>query len=382
MLVSFNGLVDGAFAQAENRAREVGTFLTEATQSTVDTVEERFASVRAATGRERERTAAAMRAAYEQANEEMSRLLEEGSKRFAAAVIEMRDMSSDIRRELDATREEVRRGAQEFPQETAEHTGAMRKVVAEQVRALNELTEIVARSGRSYDVAQPTSAGRVETPAAPRRAESVQLPEPMPVRDDFPRARDVAAPPRPTIEARRPVVRPEPQPAPQRREEPRREERRPEPPAPRAAPEPAAPRSQSWLSDLLARASRDEDKDKPRGKASGPADTIEALSLDIARMLDHDAVADHWDRYQRGERAMFERRLYTAQGQQAFEEVRRRYRSEREFRDSVDRYVQEFERLLAEIGRDDRDGSIVKSYLVSDTGKVYTLLAHASQRFE
>ena len=152
--------------------------------------------------------------------------------------------------------------------------------------------------------------------------------------------------------------------------------------APRVAQEPSAQRSQSWLSDLLARASRDEDKDKPRSKVSGPADTIEALSLDIARMLDHDAVSDHWERYQRGERAMFERRLYTAQGQQAFEEVRRRYRSEREFRDSVDRYVQEFERLLAEIGRDDRDGSIVKSYLVSDTGKVYTLLAHASQRFE
>ena len=325
-----------------------------------------------------------MRAAYEQANEEMSRLFDEGAKRFAAAVVEMRDMSSDIRRELDATREEVRRGAQEFPQETAEHTGAMRRVVAEQVRALNELTEIVARSGRSYDVAQPSAAGRVEAaPVVTRRAESVQLPAPMPVRDDLPRARDVAAPPRPTVETRRPVARTEPQPAPQRREEPRREERRPEPPAaPRATQEPSAPRSQSWLSDLLARASRDEDKDRPRGKVNGPADTIEALSLDIARMLDHDAVADHWERYQRGERAMFERRLYSAQGQQAFEEVRRRYRSEREFRDSVDRYVQEFERLLAEIGRDDRDGSIVKSYLVSDTGKVYTLLAHASQRFE
>ena len=44
--------------------------------------------------------------------------------------------------------------------------------------------------------------------------------------------------------------------------------------------------------------------------------------------------------------------------------------------------IQEFERLLSEVARDDRDGSLAKSYLVSDTGKVYTMLAHAAQRFE
>ncbi|MCC0002273.1 MAG: hypothetical protein H6871_04465 [Methylobacteriaceae bacterium] len=69
-------------------------------------------------------------------------------------------------------------------------------------------------------------------------------------------------------------------------------------------------------------------------------------------------------------------------GQQAFDEIRRRYRGEREFRETIDRYIHEFERLLSEVGRDDRDGSLAKSYLVSDTGKVYTMLAHAAQRFE
>ncbi|MCB1535126.1 MAG: hypothetical protein KDJ44_10480, partial [Rhodoblastus sp.] len=107
-----------------------------------------------------------------------------------------------------------------------------------------------------------------------------------------------------------------------------------------------------------------------------------ALSLDIARMLDHDAVVDLWERYRRGERNVFSRRLYTLQGQQAFDEIRRRYRGEREFRETIDRYIHEFERLLSEVGRDDRDGSLAKSYLVSDTGKVYTMLAHAAQRFE
>ena len=77
-----------------------------------------------------------------------------------------------------------------------------------------------------------------------------------------------------------------------------------------------------------------------------------------------------WERYRRGEQNVFDRRLYTPQGGAAFDEIRRRYRGEREFRDTVDRYIQEFERLLSEVARDDRDGSLAKSYLVSDTGKV------------
>jgi anti-sigma-K factor RskA len=79
---------------------------------------------------------------------------------------------------------------------------------------------------------------------------------------------------------------------------------------------------------------------------------------------------------------VFSRRLYTAQGQQAFEEIRRRYQSDGAFRETVDRYIQEFERLLTEVSRDDPDSPVAKSYLTSETGKVYTMLAHAADRFE
>ncbi len=42
--------------------------------------------------------------------------------------------------------------------------------------------------------------------------------------------------------------------------------------------------------------------------------------------------------------------------------------------------MQEFERLLAKISQNDRDGSQWRAYLLSSTGKVYTILAHASGR--
>jgi hypothetical protein len=99
-------------------------------------------------------------------------------------------------------------------------------------------------------------------------------------------------------------------------------------------------------------------------------------------MIDHDAAADLWDRYHRGERNVFTRKLYTMQGQRAFDEIRSKYRSERDFMQTVDRYIVEFERLLEEVSRDDRGQVVARTYLTSETGKVYTMLAHAAGRFE
>ena len=61
----------------------------------------------------------------------------------------------------------------------------------------------------------------------------------------------------------------------------------------------------------------------------------------------------------------------------------RTYRADRNFHGTVDRYLTEFERLLEDVSRDERGGqAMVRTYLTSETGKVYTLLAHASGRFD
>jgi hypothetical protein len=111
-------------------------------------------------------------------------------------------------------------------------------------------------------------------------------------------------------------------------------------------------------------------------------DSLESLAVDIARMIDHDAAAELWDRYKRGERNVFTRKLYTMQGQRAFEEIRKRYRGDGDFKRTVDRYIAEFERLLEEVSREDRGQMLARSYLTSETGKVYTMLAHAAGRFD
>ena len=152
-----------------------------------------------------------------------------------------------------------------------------------------------------------------------------------------------------------------------------------------------------WLSELLTRASHDAEapaREAPREappreappEAARPerhtVDSLDSLAVDIARMIDHDAAAELWDRYKRGERNVFTRKLYTMQGQKAFEEIRKRYRADADFKRTVDRYVGEFDRLLEEVSRDDRGQMLARSYLTSETGKVYTMLAHAAGRFD
>ncbi|MFJ5369578.1 hypothetical protein ACIPIA_10165, partial [Bosea sp. CER48] len=150
---------------------------------------------------------------------------------------------------------------------------------------------------------------------------------------------------------------------------------------PETAAQPQQPAKAGWLSDLLSRASRD-DKPEPSKPTTHSIEKLDSLSVDIARMIDHDAAVELWDRYKRGERNVFTRRLYTLQGQQTFDDIRRKYRRDPEFKETVDRYIDEFERLLGEAAKDDRDSMVAKTYLTSETGKVYTMLAHASGRFE
>src|SRR5262249_42346986 len=153
-----------------------------------------------------------------------------------------------------------------------------------------------------------------------------------------------------------------------------------------------------WLSDLLTRASQEAEQPPiARGSSAPPReapaepgerhsidslDSLDSLAVDIARMIDHDAAAELWDRHNRGERNVFTRKLYTMQGQKAFEEIRKKYRSDRDFMRTVDRYIGEFERLLEEVSRDDRGQMVARTYLTSETGKVYTMLAHAAGRFD
>ena len=102
--------------------------------------------------------------------------------------------------------------------------------------------------------------------------------------------------------------------------------------------------------------------------------------FDVYDVPANEAAVELWDRHHRGEHNLFTRRLYTMQGQQTFDEIRRKYQNDGDFRAAVERYCVDFEKLLEDVSANDRDNLMAQTYLSSDTGKVYTMLAHAAGR--
>jgi hypothetical protein len=281
----------------------------------------------------------------------------------------------------------------ELPEEARESSESMRRVIGDQIQALTELAEIISRHGKALDVSSPSLGERpvarqVET-AAPAIAVGGEA---------YSSWGDTARTARPA------TTRPEPvrTAAPSRPVTPRPATAAPvTPPAPAAgAPAETGSESGGWVSDLLRRASRDEESPAGGEPMAEPARPVEAatngaaakveadqplgaLSVDIAKAIDHEASIELWDRHRRGESNVFTRRLYTLQGQQTFDEIRKKYQRDAKFRAAVDRYVSDFEKLLAEVNRKNGDNRTASNaYLTSDTGKVYTMLAHASGRFD
>ena len=380
--------VESTFATAERRSNDLTNRLRGGLTASLSEVEQMFAEA----GKTSD-------GAAEQLRETLRVAVDDAVVRFAGATDEIRRSAGDIRRELDMTRSELKRGAFDLPEEAKESAAAMRRAVAEQIKALQDISQIVGRSTQQLEISEPSAralanaqpaqrpqpaapaptaaaapAPRPQQPAPqqPAPQQSVQQPAPQPQQ---PSIESLGL--RGSIPAERPIAQPQ-----------------------RPAETPAPARQETagggWISDLLRGASRDENADLPPARQAAPraqtepapvarnprhvVESLNSLSVDIARAIDHDASVDLWRRYQRGERDVFTRRLYTLKGQQTFDEIKRKYDREPEFRTAVDRYIADFEKLLADVARTDRDKTVTQSYLTSDTGKVYTMLAHAAGR--
>ena len=112
----------------------------------------------------------------------------------------------------------------------------------------------------------------------------------------------------------------------------------------------------------------------------GDTDVSRLGPKEIARAIDVSALGDAWGRYQAGESNVFSRRIYTLSGQGTYDEVRKKLQRDPEFARTAQAYMAEFEQLLKRAAAGPRPAEESREYLLSDRGKVYTMLAHASGR--
>ena len=172
----FSGLLDESLDTAAARAREIAGIIAESSNEGVQSIEQQYDLVRKTSDEERLRTSEALNSIYDEASAEVQAMFTQTAGRFTEIMQGMKQMAAEMQRELETTRTELRRGILELPQETAESTAQMRRVIVDQIEALAELNRIVARHGRSLDAAEPVrreaeplfAAGGGRAPAAPR----------------------------------------------------------------------------------------------------------------------------------------------------------------------------------------------------------------------
>jgi hypothetical protein len=229
----------------------------------------------------------------------------------------------------------------------------MRRVVAEQIEALSELNAIVRAQSATHDLSDRRPAPpRAEPRPEPVRAAEPPRPAPAPAAPlAAPRTVTVAEAPR--VAAAGPVAE---------------------------APKPTAPKADDgnggWLRDVL----RNANSPAAPAAAPPPVQNLTSLTDEIARAIDPAALGEAWQQYQMGAQNVFSRRIYTLTGQSTFDQVKRRMAADAEFGKNAASYMSEFEQLLQRAAQGGDPVGETRAILVSDRGKVYTMLAHASGR--
>nr|WP_166176393.1 ATPase [Altererythrobacter segetis] len=109
-------------------------------------------------------------------------------------------------------------------------------------------------------------------------------------------------------------------------------------------------------------------------------ESLNSSAIDITKAFDNDVADTAWSSYLRGDRGIFTRRAVRLLDNQQAREVSEIYRADADFRETVNRYIHDFEAMLRSV-LSTRDGhALGVTLLSSDPGKLYVALAQSIER--
>lgn len=340
--------LEGSLTQAEQRARQLTHELTKGAEVRSRSAIAEIERMKIAANVEADRAFDELTARFSRVSRQVSEQLNQLQSQFNATSAEVRMHAQRAASELASEQARLRRQIEALPHTTREGSEAVRKALSDQLRALEELSNITAREAARRDVAPPAPpiSGGPLTPIPPPQQERPRSLSTLTstLASELGQRRRTAGP---------------------------------------ASAGSEADSRENWsLGDLLARASRDEDGASRQLQPAGPpASPPPAIDIEVlARALDQATASAIWSRFRAGQRGIMVRSIYSNEGRAAFDEVSRRFRADPMFQQMVNRYLDEFERSLRQTEQDEGDAQTLASQLVSDTGRVYLFLAHASGR--
>lgn len=131
-----------------------------------------------------------------------------------------------------------------------------------------------------------------------------------------------------------------------------------------------------------AEAQRERDSETFAKRVSLLIDSMHSASIDVGKILSDEVDDKSWAAYLRGDRGVFTRKAARLIGSGESRALSSHYESDREFQDSVNRYVHDFEAMLRRVSSERDGGPIAVALMSSDMGKLYAALAEvvASRR--
>ena len=327
-LAGYSSNLEGSLSNIEVKARAIAEELRDGAESKSRVLMAELDRVKHETEAQSDRALADLRNRFQNVSGELSREFETLSNRLSTASDETRMRAAEAAATLAREQARIREEAARLPASTRETAESMRRALQDQLRAIEQLTQISQRAN------------------APRE---IMRPEPAPARLQASLTSSLV----------------------QQESSPSRG---------RGAPQQEA--REGWsLGDLLARASHEDEAHHAPPPEPPPAAAPVRLDIGmIARALDPATASAIWNRIRAGQRNVLVRSIYAPEARTLFDEIASRVKIDPDLSQSIFRYLSDFERIIKEAEARDTTGRTAQGHLVSDTGRVYLFLAHAAGR--
>lgn len=427
--------IAGQITEAEKRAKAAAEELRQGTHQHQRQALAELERFRSEAGEESKRALSDLRDNFSSVSKEMKSQFGSLSSRFDETTNEVRARAKQASQAIEDEQTRLREKLAMIPDNTRESAEAMRRSLQDQLKALDQLSEIANREGRNRDVTTPDTGAssasqgavdprrQIEPPAgsygpgpaspASRVEKERQLSSLSSSLARELHARPLRTNSRPTNPQAEPTDA-NYQPAPMN----------PGAPGHHPSPNPSAPgarqaapaqqphgmppganqgaaqggQGENWsLGDLLKRASEDDADDPkenspaearpadvpsaPQASHPHPASSMPDISL-MVKAIEPSTAKEIWARLRAGQRGILVPSLYPPDARAAFEELRRRYANEVHLREAIGRFLADFEQTVRNAEQKDPSGQLIQSHLVSDMGRAYLFLAHVSGRLD
>jgi len=148
-------------------------------------LEEQLRKLEANSSGQVSQAARALREQHERALSNMNEMLSSTASDFQQTAQDMRITAQQVVKDIDTARGELKRAVIDLPEETRNNADAMRRVVADQIGALNALADVVRKQSGSLDYSVPSYSPPRSNTAALAKAETyapapvIARPEPV-----------------------------------------------------------------------------------------------------------------------------------------------------------------------------------------------------------